>query len=451
MQDLIIPPGPKGDGSTGCLPDMRRNPMQFLEDVAKEYGGIACVNMGSYSFYLVTEPKLIKELLVDNSDHYRKSTHYKQIRMVLGEGMLLSELDIWKQQRTHAQPKFTAKSLQPQVDWIADLAKSFIDNWDTNVESDKPLELEYQFNLLTQLLAGVWVMGRGYESRAANIFNIYNQIRLNWPEMTDTKSNFFKIKNIKRELNFRHALKQLNSSVYDLLDDYPGIIEQDVGFLKHLINDGNARKSIKKNKRAYRDQMLTLFVAAFETTATSLCWTMYALDQHPEIRQLVYQEVDNVLGKKIPTAELLNKLNYTENVIKESLRLYSSIHSVSRVALVKNTVGGYTVPKGMTVTVSFYATHRLPEYWENPYKFDPDRFTKERSVGRSRFAYLPFGAGHRSCIGSYLAIMQSKLIVALIAQRYRLSLTPGHKIEPHAATTMRPKFGVKMNIERLAV
>ena len=196
--------------------------------------------------------------------------------------------------------------------------------------------------------------------------------------------------------------------------------------------------------------MLTLFVAAFETTATSLCWTMYALDKYPLIKNKVYQEVSNIIGKCVPTAELLNQLDYTENVVKESLRLYSSIHSVSRVALEDNIIGGYTIPKGKTVTVSFYATHRMPEYWENPHTFDPDRFTKERSVGRSRFAYLPFSAGHRSCIGSYMATMQSKLIIALIAQRYQLSLLQGHKIEAQAATTMRPKYGVKMNIERLA-
>ena len=188
MSDIKLPPGPKGDASKGCMAEMRRNPMLFLESVAKEYGGIATVNMGAYHFYLVTEPKLIKELFVDNADKYRKSTHYRQIRMVLGDGMLLSELDLWKKQRMHAQPKFTAKSLLPQVGWIADLAKNFIESWDQVVDSGKPLELEYQFNLLTQLLAGVWVMGRGYESRAQDVFNIYNQIRLNWPEMTDKKN-----------------------------------------------------------------------------------------------------------------------------------------------------------------------------------------------------------------------------------------------------------------------
>ncbi|MDE0411500.1 MAG: cytochrome P450, partial [Gammaproteobacteria bacterium] len=197
------------------------------------------------------------------------------------------------------------------------------------------------------------------------------------------------------------------------------------------------------------DQLLTLFVTAFETTATSLCWTLYVIDKYPEVKQKIYEEIGTVLGQHDPTPELLGKLEYTEKVIKESLRLYSSVHSFSRVALEDHSIGGYRVPKDMTVIISSYVTHRLAEYWEDPERFDPHRFDKDRAVGRSRFAYIPFAAGHRNCIGSYMAVMQSKLVVALIAQRYDLSLVPGHVVEPQAATTMRPKYGMKMHVSSL--
>lgn len=449
MSNYTFPPGPEGQGKLGCLPDMRANPMEFLEQVALEYGGIARVNMGAYYSYLVSEPKLIKEVLVDHYDKYKKNTRYKQVRMVIGEGMLLSEGDIWKHQRSHAQPKFTAKSLDKQMDWITDLAADFLDTWDANAKNDKPIELEYQFNLLTQLLAGVWVMGEGFKPRAQAVFNIYNQIRMNWPEMTDLRSSILKPKILKKEINFRKALRSLNKCVYSLLDEYPEIIESDIGFLKHLLPEENVSKSIKNQKRSLRDQLLTLFVTAFETTATSLCWTMYVIDKYPDVKQRIYDEVKQVIGSQTPTAETLNKLDYTEKVIKESLRLYSSVHSFSRVALEDHEIGGYRVPKDMTVIISSYVTHRLPKYWEDPHTFDPSRFDKERTVGRSRFAYIPFAAGHRNCIGSYMALMQSKLVVALIAQRYNLSLCAGHKVEKHAATTMRPKYGMKMDVRRL--
>jgi cytochrome P450 len=452
MSNNSFPPGPEGEGKLGCLPEMRANPMEFLEQVALQYGGIARVNMGDYYSYLVSEPKLIKQVLVDNYDKYKKNTRYKQVRMVIGEGMLLSEGDIWKHQRSHAQPKFTAKSLDKQTEWITKLASDFLETWQENANEDKPVELEFQFNLLTQLLAGVWVMGEGFNSRAQTVFNIYNQIRMNWPEMTDLKSTLLQPKNLKKEINFRKALSDLNKCVYSLLDDYSNICEEDIGFLKHLIpedlNDKAAvKKYIKNNKRSLRDQLLTLFVTAFETTATSLCWTMYVIDKYPEVKQRIYDEVNQIIGTQTPNAETLSKLDYTEKVIKESLRLYSSVHSFSRVALEDHEIGGFLVPKDMTVIISSYVTHRLPEYWADPHTFDPGRFDKERTVGRSRFAYIPFAAGHRNCIGSYMALMQSKLVVALIAQRYNLSLFPGHKVEKHAATTMRPKYGMKMNVQ----
>ena len=455
MSNHKFPPGPEGEGKLGCLPEMRANPMEFLEQVALEYGGIARVNMGDYYSYLVSEPKLIKEVLVDHYDKYKKNTRYKQVRMVIGEGMLLSEGDVWKHQRSHAQPKFTAKSLDKQTDWITSLAANFLNTWEVNVNENKPVELEYQFNLLTQLLAGVWVMGEGFKPRAQTVFNIYNQIRMNWPEMTDLRSTLLQPKNLKKGINFRKALASLNKCVYGLLDEYPDIYENDIGFLKHLLPEdvtdkAAVRRYIKRYKRSLRDQLLTLFVTAFETTATSLCWTMYVIDKYPEVKQRIYDEVKQVIGSQTPIADTLNKLDYTEKVIKESLRLYSSVHSFSRVALEDHEIGGYRVPKDMTVIISSYVTHRLPEYWDDPHTFDPSRFDKQRTVGRSRFAYIPFAAGHRNCIGSYMALMQSKLVVALVAQRYNLSLCVGHKVEKHAATTMRPKYGMKMDVKPVA-
>ncbi len=449
MPASTFPPGPDGTGKLGCLPEMRQNPMKFLEKVAHDYGGIARINLGAYYSYLVSEPKLIKEVLVDHYDQYKKNTRYKQVRMVIGEGMLLSEGEVWKQQRTFAQPKFTAKALDSQVCWLSALASEFLDSWKSHAESGKAIELEFQFNLLTQLLAGVWVMGAGFQQRAHTVAAIYNKIRMNWPEMTDLKSNLLNLKNLRKAVYFRHALSSLNRCVYELLDEYPEIMREDIGFLRYLLAEGDPKKLIRQNRRSIRDQLLTLFVTAFETTATSLCWTLYVIDKYPEVKQKIYEEIGAVLGQHDPTPELLGKLEYTEKVIKESLRLYSSVHSFSRVALEDHSIGGYKVPKDMTVIISSYVTHRLAEYWEDPERFDPHRFDKDRAVGRSRFAYIPFAAGHRNCIGSYMAVMQSKLVVALIAQRYDLSLVPGHVVEPQAATTMRPKYGMKMHVSSL--
>jgi cytochrome P450 len=187
-----------------------------------------------------------------------------------------------------------------------------------------------------------------------------------------------------------------------------------------------------------------LFFAGHETTATSLCWIHYLLWQHPAARARLRAEVRDVLGDRMPTSADLDRLVYTEQVINESLRLYSPIHSISRVALEDDMIGGYNIPAGATIYVSLHATHRLARYWPDPDRFDPDRFTPEAEAARPRFAFIPFAAGHRNCIGGTAAIAELKLAVAQIAQRYELALAPGQRVEGAAGTTMHPRWGMRM-------
>jgi cytochrome P450 len=181
-----------------------------------------------------------------------------------------------------------------------------------------------------------------------------------------------------------------------------------------------------------------------------MIWTHYLLGHHPGVRARVMQEVDRVAPGRTLTVEQLDALPYVEQVFKESLRLYSTIHSLSRVALEECELGGYVLPKGATVMVSLYASHRLPQYWPNPQLFDPERFSASQSAGRHRFSYLPFAAGHRNCIGATLAIVEAKLIIAQIARRFHLHPTTHTPVRPHAGTTMHPARAIRMRIESRA-
>jgi cytochrome P450 len=203
------------------------------------------------------------------------------------------------------------------------------------------------------------------------------------------------------------------------------------------------------NDRSLRDQVLTLFFAGHETSATSLSWIHYLLWQHPDVRARVRHEVTSVLGSRTPTSADLDALQYTDQVINESLRLYSPIHSISRVALEDDTVGGYFIPEGSTIYVSLYATHRLPAFWPDPERFDPERFAPEATAKRPRFAFIPFAAGHRNCIGGTVATAELKLAIALLAQRYELDLAPGHRVEAVAGTTMYPRYGMQMLVRAI--
>jgi cytochrome P450 len=198
------------------------------------------------------------------------------------------------------------------------------------------------------------------------------------------------------------------------------------------------------------DQMKTLFFAGYETTATSMIWTHYLLARHPEVHARMREEVDRIPAGRTLTVEELDALPYVEQVFKEALRLYSPIHSLSRVALEECELGGYVLPKGATAMVSLYASHRLPQYWPQPRRFDPERFTTAQSAARHRYSYLPFAAGHRNCIGATLALVEAKLITAQIARRFNLHLLTRAPVRPHAGTTMHPSRAIRMRIETRA-
>jgi cytochrome P450 len=220
------------------------------------------------------------------------------------------------------------------------------------------------------------------------------------------------------------------------------------GLMKLLV-DGSRAQGDEFDDRSLRDQLLSLFFAGHETTAMSLSWLHYLLDRHPEARAKLRAEVNSVLGGRSPTMADLDRLVYTEQVVNETLRLYSPIHSISRVALEDDTIGGYQIPAGATIYVSLHATHRLASFWPEPERFDPERFTGDKIERRPRFAFIPFAAGHRNCVGANVAIVELKLAVAMIAQRYELALAPGHRVEGAPGTTMHPRYGMKMLLRAL--
>jgi cytochrome P450 len=239
------------------------------------------------------------------------------------------------------------------------------------------------------------------------------------------------------------AIRELDACLYSYLAAQRRAGYVDAGLTGMLVAAARARNE-ELDDRSLRDQLLTLFYAGHETSAVSMSWTQYLLSGHPVARTELAHEVASVLGAQAPTAADLDALVYTEQVVNESLRLYSPIHSLSRVALEDVTIGGFSVPAGTTVYVSLYATHRLARLWPDPDRFDPSRFTAERNAARPRFAFIPFAAGHRNCIGGTAAIAELKLVLALLTRRYTLELAPGQRVEAAPGTTMHPRYGLRM-------
>jgi cytochrome P450 len=426
-----------------------RNPMKFWSDVANRYGGIARVPlMKGHAAYLVSDPDLLYELLVTNRHKYRKNIRYRAAVGLFGHGLLLNEGDAWKRQRLLSQPAFKAEYLAAQVPWMADLTATFLAGWKQRAADRRACDVDVEFLRLSQLLAGYYLMGPGFERIAERFCRAAVAIKDSWPRPPRSVAQLLRRRGDGWTDELAAAIRAIDSCVYEYLEAERRSDFEGAGLVKLLV-DGSRAQGDEFDDRSLRDQLLSVFFAGHETSATSLSWIHYLLDEHPDARAKLLAEVDHVLGGRIPTSADLDALTYTEQVINEALRLYSPIHSISRVAITDDVLGGYHIPAGATIYVSLYATHRLPSLWPNPNRFDPERFTKDKVTRRPRFAFIPFAAGHRNCVGGSTAVVELKLAVAMIAQRYELRLAPGQRVEGAAGTTMHPRYGMNMHIRAI--
>jgi cytochrome P450 len=429
----------------GCLLPFLKNPMEALTDIARTYGGLARVPIRGKYLYVLSDPEMLKEMLIAHRQKYMKNIRYRHIQSLLGQGLLLSEAAEWRRQRVITQPAFKPEAIDNSVAWMAEHVDHFLHRWDGFADRGETFDVEPEFNRLAQLLSGRYLLGEPFADIADEFCEVAAAVKKTWPQAPRNIVRAFIPHSKELIARFDKAIAALDACILGFIQRHRATDFEGCGVLKRIVTTSRAEGN-EFDDKSLRDQLSTLFFAGHETSATGLCWIHWALSRHPAIRAQMRAEVHTVLGDRLATAADTHNLHYTGQVIDESLRLHSPIHSISRVAMVDNTVGGFHIPAGATVAVSMYAIHRQARLYPNPEVFDPTRFSPEQVAARHRFAYLPFAAGHRNCIGAGQALVELKLIVSRIAQRFELDLAPGHKVEPAPGTTMFPRYGMKMRI-----
>jgi cytochrome P450 len=248
---------------------------------------------------------------------------------------------------------------------------------------------------------------------------------------------------------FRRAKERLDETIYRIIEERRGSVEDRGDLLSMLLSardeegDGGGMSDLQ-----VRDEVMTLFLAGHETTSNALTWTWYLLSQHPEIEAKLHEELCAVLEGRTPTFEDVPRLRYTEMVLAESMRLYPPAWAIGRLTLKDYEVGGYTIPARSLVLLSQYVTHRDARFFPDPARFDPERWTPEAKESRPQFSYFPFGGGPRRCIGEGFAWMEGILLIATLAAHWRMRLVPNHRVETNAVITLRPKYGMRMTLEK---
>jgi cytochrome P450 len=437
-----FPPGPRGYPVLGLLPHLRSNPIRTFLDAADRYGDVVHLKAGPYHGFLASDPADIKHVLQDNARNYHKSPLYDRLRDSLGNGLLTSEDSFWLRQRRLAQPAFHRQRLQAMADVMVGCTAQVLERWDRTVSGDDTIDVVEEMMALTQSII-VRTMFSTDLGAAAAVLN------RTWPIINRRIGETFWSTKLETSLplpanrRFWRALRELETVVYQIIAERRQTRRDESDLLSMFLAARDDETGTGMTDRQLRDEVVTMLLAGHETTSLALSWTYYLLSQHPGAERSIEGEVDREIGSARPTFAHVDRLTFTRRVIEESLRLYPPAWGFSRRALGDDEVGGYRVPKGSLVFLIPFVVHRRPKLWPDPDRFDPGRFAPEYESTRPRFAYIPFGAGPRGCIGNQFAMLEAQLIVATIAQRYRIELVPDQRIRPEPLITLRPAPGIR--------
>jgi cytochrome P450 len=436
-----FPPGPKRSLLNSVIYRPGRDPLQFFSGLAREYGDLAYVRMANEHLYIVSDPAVIKDVLVTHNQNFHKSRGLERIKVLLGEGLLTSEDAFHLRQRRLMQPAF-------HRDRIAAYAATMVSHGDRvrNSWTDgATLDIAHEMSHLTLLIVGKTLFDADVESQARDVgeamtglMNSFWTLMLPFGEQLQR----LPIPHLRRG---RKARERLDAIIYGLIRERraSGTDRGDLLSMLLMAQD-DEDKGRGMTDRQIRDEAMTIFLAGHETTANALTWTWYLLSQTPEIEQCLHEEIDRALGGRLPGVADVERLPYTMRVVTESMRLYPPAWLLGRRAVNEYAIGGFYVPPRSIIIMSQWIVHRDARHYCDPERFDPNRWTPAFKAALPRFAYFPFGGGPRQCIGEAFAWMELVLLVATIAQRWSFDLVPGHPVVPQAAVTLRPKHGMKM-------
>jgi len=443
------PPGPRGLPVLGMLLAIRRNPTAVFMDAARRFGDVAYLKIGPRHGYLITNPADVRHVLQDNAANYRKSPLYDKLRQSLGNGLLTSEGAFWLRQRRIAQPAFHRQRIAALAGTMAGAVREMAVDWAAIASAGQPVDIGDEMMRLTRTVVLRTLLGTDLGPFTTGIDRA-------WKVMNEHIGDSFWSLGVTdgwptpRNRRFQAARAVLRGAVEYAIRQRRAQPSGGDDLLSMLMDARDEDTGESMTDEQLRVEVTTFLLAGQETTSLALTWTFYLLSQHPAIRERLEAELDGALGGREPAYEDLPNLPFTRRVIDEAMRLYPPAWGFSRQALGDDELGGYRLPRGWLAFLMPYVLHRHPAYWPDPDRFDPDRFLPERSADRPKFAYLPFGAGPRQCIGNQFALLEAHLSVATLAQTYRLHLVPGHPVEPWPLITLRPRFGMPMTIERRA-
>ena len=443
MTTKTLPAGPQGSWIMGSLREFQRDALGFLTASREQYGDVVPFRLGGVRAVAFNHPDQIEQILVHRHKQFIKSDYLRRGKVLLGEGLLTSEGQFWLRQRRLAQPAFHRDRILGYGTEMARLTAQMLDSWrDGEVRDIHDDMIHLTMRIITRTMFGADLgdeegdVGQSIEVAIRE----WNEMAFR-PPFTDTWP-------LPGNRRLKAAVERLDLLVYRLIRERRQSGADPGDLLSMLLSARDEDGSAMSDKQL-RDEVLTLFGAGHETTANSLTWTWHLLGQHPAVRQRLEAELGALLAGRLPTVADLPQLRYTTQVITESMRLYPPAWAISRDSVERVEIGGYPLTAGTLVITAPWVVHRDPRWFPEPEAFRPERWDGELEKRLPTYAYFPFGGGPRVCIGRQFAQMEAVLILAAVAQRYRMCPVEGHPVVPETTVTLRPRHGLQMRLSRI--
>ena len=445
MVAAAVPAGPQGGRLMGNMREFNRDSLSFVERCAREFGDVVLTRFLYVPAYFLFDPEHIEYVLASGSKNFIKAMSLRSpffLRLV-GNGLLTSEGDFWRRQRRLAQPAFHRERVNSYGRVMAELTEQAAGRW----RAGEVIDAHDEMMMLTQSIVAQTLFSADVSGDAREIGRALDRIVRPFSSQATLRWILDNRLPTPNHLRFNSAVRKIDRFVYRLIAERRASGE-DAGDLLSMMLGARDEDGGAMTDRQLRDELMTLFLAGHETTALALTWAWHLLARNPEAEARLHAELDEVLAGRLPSAEDLPRLRYTEWVVKESMRLFPPAYAVGREAVRDCEIGGYRVPRGMQIFAFQWVIQRDPRWYDEPEKFLPERWREEEAARRPKFSYFPFGGGPRQCIGNSFAMMEAVLCLATIARRFRLSAAPGQKVDLLPAMSLRPRAGVHLKVEQ---
>jgi enediyne biosynthesis protein E7 len=383
--------------------------------------------------YVIHHPDDVKRVLVSNHRNYTKGVGLDRVKILLGKGIMTSEGELWKRQRYMMQPFFHRRVITGFAEVIAQANERFLERWDQLERRGELVNLTDEMSELTLSIVLRSIFG-------TDLDRLTHELGANPFEVVTREP--------ARDLQFAFKFRSLTKLVAKLIQRRRAEASEHFDYVAMLMSARDKESGEPMGERELIDEIMTLIVAGHETTASGLNWTWYLLSQHPEAEARLHAEVDAAPQMPAPSLAQMEALAYTQQVVNEALRLYPPGWLLSRRTIEADVLGGFPVPPGTNVLLPLYLLHRHPGFWKEPDRFWPERFDAAHEAERPRFAYMPFAAGPRHCIGETLALYEMLMHLYKVARRYRLAYVPDKPLELEAQINLRTRYPLHMRLER---